>query len=317
MGSFDFFFMTHFSFFRRLSCTILSVCASIIVLKAQVKTLKVDPASTETNIKTVHGPHLAMYDPQVPSQHKLILMIVGTGGSAEGSHTTDSIFATMGYHVVSLDYVNNVITVVCSDSKDRGCFDHYRQEIMTGTPVSEKVQVDSTNSILNRFSELMKFLVKNDPDGGWDEFVRHGRPRWDRIIPAGHSQGAGHAAYIGKLFKVDRVLLFSGPQDYLDNFQAPAGWQSQKGATPPSRYFAFLHLKDPFNVRHQLANCSRLMETAKPDSIMIQQGAAVSGHHHILITDIPTKDPHGSVLSPAFKDIWAYMLTAPVSPFKN
>ena len=142
-------------------------------------------------------------------------MIVGTGAHATDSRAMDSVFASWGYHVISLDYENNVITTVCSPSEDSTCFDRYRKEIITGAAVSEKVQVDSTNSLLNRFNYLLRYLVRKDAAGKWNEFFANGKPVWNKIITAGHSQGAGHAAYLGKMFQLDRVLMFSGPQDYL------------------------------------------------------------------------------------------------------
>jgi hypothetical protein len=152
--------------------------------------------------------------------------------------------------------------------------------------------------------------VKNDPKGGWGQFLTNGSPVWSRIIVAGHSQGSGHAAYIGTLFKVDRVLMFSGPQDYMDDLHRPAPWQADKRATPPSRFFAFLALKDPFNVHHQIANCMMLMHLSKPETLMVKPGEAIHGDCHILINNIPTKHPHGSTLSPQFTNVWKYMVTA-------
>lgn len=296
--------------FCNLCLPLLTVLFTATGLHAQVKVLEVPPPSTGPGISQVHSPHLAVYDRRAPSRHRLILMIVGTGGSATGTRAMDSIFATLGYHVISLDYENNVITVICAQSKDSACFNYYRREIITGTPVSDKVRVDSVNSILHRFRALLTYLAAHDPQGGWDAFLENGRPRWNRIIAAGHSQGSGHAAYLGKMFRLSRVLIFSGPQDYLDVFGRPAGWQFDKSATPPGRYYAFLHLKDPFNIAHQLANCDALMQTAKPDSVRVRPGIPVKGHHHILVTDIATKSPHNSTIQTRFSNVWEYMLTA-------
>jgi len=279
-------------------------------LSAQVKAEEINPTDTNPAIETVHGPHLAMYDGQVPSVHRLFLFIVGTSGKATGSRVIDSIFATMGYHAISLDYENNVVAASLVHSKDTAAFDNYREEIITGAQVSSSIKVDSANSILNRFQKLLVYLVKHDPEGGWSEYVKNNKPLWSRIIVAGHSQGSGHAAYIGKMFKVDRVLMFSGPQDYLDDLHMPAPWQVRKGVTPPSRYFAFLHMKDPFNVNNQIANCMALLNISQPDTLMVNPGEEIHGHQHIIINDIPTKSPHGSTVQPVFKNVWGYMLSA-------
>lgn len=275
----------------------------------QVKVLKVMPGWTDPAIETVHGPSIAVYDLQARTRNRLVLFFVGTGGKATGSEKMDSVFALMGYHAISLDYEDNVIAVSCAHSLDSSSFDHYRDAIITGAPVSKKIRVDAANSILNRFIKLLKYLVRHDPAGGWNEFFADGKPVWRRIIAAGHSQGAGHAAYLGKMFEVSRVLMFSGPQDYLDDLHIPAPWEGRKGATPPSRFYAFLNLKDPFNVNHQIASCMKLMDISTPDTAMVVPGKTVRGNCHILINDIPTKHPHGSTILLRFKNVWRYMLT--------
>lgn len=279
-------------------------------LNAQIKLLRVDPQQTDPAITEVHGPHIALYDPQVASNHLLFIFFVGTNGNAAGSLTIDSAFAKWGYHAIGLDYEDKVVAVTCGHSNDSACFDNYRDAIVTGAPVSDKIQVDRANSILNRIQKLLVYLVKHDPDGGWNEFVANGQPVWSRIVVAGHSQGSGHAAYIGKLYKVDRVLMFSGPQDYLDDLNEPAPWQARPSATPSSRFFAFLSLNDPFNVHHQIANCAVLMDLPKPETLMVKPGEPIQGNYQILINDIPTQHPHGSTLLPQFENVWKYMATA-------
>ena len=281
-----------------------------LCLHAEVKVLRVEPSQTDPSIETVHGPSIALYDPQAAPRHRLFFLLVGTGGKATNSQRIDSAFASWGYHAISLDYENNVIAVSSAHSLDPTSFGRYRKEIVTGAPVSAKVTVNRANSILNRFRKMLLYLAKHDPKGGWGQFIKHGQPVWNRIVVAGHSQGSGHAAYIGKLFKVDRVLMFSGPQDYMDDLHKPAPWQARKSATPPSRFFAFLNLKDPFNVHHQIANCMALMKLSKPETLMVKPGEVIRGTNHILIDDIPTKQHHGSTLFPEFENVWKYMATS-------
>lgn len=279
-------------------------------LHAQVRVLRVSPEQTDAAIATVHGPHLAVYDPQAVSNHRLFVFLVGTHGSAESSLKIDSAFAAWGYHAIGLDYEDNVIAMSCAQSQDSACFDRYREAIVTGAGVSDKISVDQADSILNRLQKLLVYLVKNDPTGGWGEFVADGKPDWSRIVVGGHSQGSGHAAYIGKLFRVDRVLMFSGPQDYLANLDKPAPWQSRPSATPPARFFAFLNVNDPFKVQHQIANCAVLMDLSKPEPLMVEPGEAIHGEHQILANDL-TERPHGSTLLPRFENVWKYMVSVP------
>ena len=245
-----------------------------------------------------------------PPRHQLFFCLVGTGDKATAGLRMDTTFAEWGYHAISIDCEDNVIAVACARSLDPTSFGRYREAIVTGMPVSDKAKVSRANSVLNRFQKLLTYLVKHNAKGGWDQFIRDGKPVWNRTIVAGHSQGSGHAAYIGKLFGVDRVLMFSGPQDYMDNLHRAAPWQAMKSATPPSRFFAFLALKDPFNVHHQVDNCAMLMQFANPETSNVKPGEVIHGDCHILISNLPTKQPHGSTLLPQFTNVWEYLATA-------
>ena len=283
------------------------------LLHAQSKILYVAPGQTDPAIAAIHGPNLALYDTQAASRHRLFLFFVGTGGNATNSLAMARIIARWGYHVISLDYDNNVITVACAHSLDPTAFDHYRQAIITGAPVSDIVKVPAPDAILNRFQKLLAYLVTHDPQGGWDEFMQDDKPAWNKIIVAGHSQGSGHAAYLGKMFNVDRVLIFSGPQDYLDDLRQPAPWLSGHSATPPSRFFAFLSQNDPFNVNHQETNCLMLMQLPKLKTLAVKPGEPVQGGYHIMVNDFPKKQAHGSTISTRFTNVWDYMLKEKVN----
>lgn len=291
--------------------TALLISTFGICLHAEVKVLRVDPQQTDAAIEAVHGPHIALYDPQTASNHRLFVFLSGTKGRAESSLPLDTSFTKWGFHAISLDYEDDVLAVSCAHSPDNACFDHYRDAIVNGAPVSDKVTVTSANSIQNRFQKLLAYLVKQDPEGGWGEFVHHGKPVWNRIVIAGHSQGAGHAAYIAKSFAVDRVLMFSGPQDYFDDSEKPAPWQALKSATSPSRFFAFLNRNDPYNSEHQIANNAVLMGLSKPTPLTVQPDEAIHGDYQILINE-ETKQAHGSTLFPEFENVWKYMATTTI-----
>ncbi|HLR37030.1 MAG TPA: hypothetical protein VK084_03210, partial [Chitinophagaceae bacterium] len=202
----------------------------------------------------------------------------------------------------------NVISTICEHSKNKGCSYQFRKEIITGQPLSPKTGVDSVNSILNRFTTFIKYLAHHDSSGHWRQFLKGGKIAWNKVIVAGHSQGAGHAAMLGKMFKVHRALIFSGPQDYLIDLEMPSPWLSGKSATPENRFYAFLHKEDPFNVDYQIANCSELMQHVPHDTLMVYAGKPIKDKSHILVTNIDTQNPHGSTLSPVFINVWKYML---------
>ncbi|HEY1790434.1 MAG TPA: hypothetical protein VGJ73_19965 [Verrucomicrobiae bacterium] len=277
---------------------------------ARVTVMRVEAEQTDPAIVTVHGPHIAVYDPGVVSNHRMFFFIDGTGSNPSNSMGIYRTFAGWGYHVVSIDYENNLITTALAHSLDPTAFDHYRDAIVTGAPVSDRIKVDAANSITNRFQKLLVYLAAHDSKGGWDEFVKDGKPAWDRVIVGGHSQGSGHAAYLGKLFDVDRVLIFSGPQDYLADLHEPAPWLGQESATPPSRFFAFLSQNDPFNVHHQETNCAVLMHLAGLKTVAVKPGEAIHGDYQIFVNDVPKKSAHGSTLSTQYTNVWEYMVGA-------
>ena len=276
-----------------------------------VRLLSVIPGWTDPSIETVHGPSIAVYDPQIDTLGKLVLFLVGTGASATPMWTMDSIYASMGYYAITLDYEDNVVAASLGNDSDSAAFGNYRDEIVTGAQVSNAVNVDSANSILNRFQKLLVYLAQSDTAGDWSQFLQNGEPVWNHIIVAGHSQGSGHAAYIGKMFDVSRVLMFSGPQDFMTIYNRPAPWLYEKGATPPTSYFAFLNQYDPYNVNHQIANCSALMGTQRPDILTnVSSGRTITGNWRILVTDTLSGSAHGSTILPIFANVWRFMLSA-------
>lgn len=288
----------------------LSLIATLSVsARAEDKILRIDPAQTDASIESVHGPHLALYDPAVPSNHRLLLYFVGTGVHPEQSLAFARSFAHLGYHVIALDYENTVVAASCVHSSDSSCFDTYRAAIVSGTPGSDKIHVDPANSILNRFDKLLAYLAKQDAGGGWNDFFTGGKPAWNHIVLAGHSQGSGHAAYIAKLYAVDKVLMFSGPQDYLSDLGQPAPWESRPGATPPSRFYAFLNINDPFNQSHQLASCEALMQLRAVQPYMVEPAQSITGLHQILVTDADPRHAHNSTVSPQFENVRQYLGT--------
>jgi hypothetical protein len=289
-----------------------TLAAACVFAHAQAVVLRIDPSRTDPAIRTVRGPHLALYDPHVTSLHRLLLFLPGTNGRPEGSLAFDTAFTQWGFHAITLDYENGVQAASCSPSPDPSCFDHYRETIITGAPGSERIAVTPANSIVNRFARLLTYLAQTDPDGQWADFLDAGQPRWDRIVVAGHSQGAGHAAYLGKLFRVDRVLMFSGPQDYAIVLNGPASWESRPSLTPPRRFFAFLSQRDPFHVEHQIESCAVLMHLKKPAVEKVAPGTPIQGTPQILVNDLPG-DAHGATIKPVFASVWQYMATTPVN----
>ena len=128
--------------FAGISAFLILMLASVD-LRAEMTVLRVDPQQTDPAIEEVHGPHIALYDPQVASAHRLLVFFVGTGSKAESSLTIDSAFTKWGYHAIGLDYENSVLAVSCAHSQNSACFDHYREAIVTGAASERQDQCRS------------------------------------------------------------------------------------------------------------------------------------------------------------------------------
>ena len=242
---------------------------------AEPVVVEIDPAKTGPGIKQATGTHLAIHDSEAEPNGLTLLSIGGTNSNPKELLAFDKLAASMGYRVLAIDYPNSVISTDCKTDKD---FLTFRQEIVEGRPGCDLVQVDEANSIESRLKRALDYL-------GWDE-------DWSRIVVVGHSQGAGHAAYLGKLHPLQAVIMLAGPQD--STATGPAEWLKKPGATAPSRFWGFLHKRDPFS-------CDKQMEAIR--ALRISSGPSM------LLTERPVNDPHTSLLLPIFKEQWEALLT--------
>jgi len=83
-------------------------------------------------------------------------------------------------------------------------------------------EVDKRDSIAGRLGMLLCKLHNDHPTEGWDEFFTEAagdypdflpEPVWSKISFSGHSQGAGHAAFLAQTKTIHGAALISGPQD--------------------------------------------------------------------------------------------------------
>lgn len=234
-----------------------------------------------------------------------------------------------GYHAIGLTYPNDeAVGVLCSGNTDPDCAGKVRREIITGEEQSPLVDVSPANSITGRLGSLLTNLHTNFPDEGWDQFMIAGQPNWGRITIAGHSQGAGHAGYFGKLYSMDRILMFSGPNDVGLTAIQPAQWMSLPDLTPPGRQYGFTHTADPLvPVFLATTNWSRLGLAPFGTVTSVDGASAPYGSTRQLSTSAPPRpDPtgisaapeHGSPVADAvtpidasgvtvYRPVWVYM----------
>jgi hypothetical protein len=246
--------------------------------------------------------------------------------------------AHLGYHVISLMYPNrDAVVDICNPLPDleerEGCYENIRLQTLDGIARSHFTNVNPPNSIDNRLTKLLMYLAANFPEEGWKHFLNDGAPRWSRIAVAGHSQGGGNAAMIGKLHRVARVVMLSSPVDgcvapplrqcVRGNPDQAARWVAI-GATPANRYYGLGHRRD-FGIKPLIANWNALGLDVFGAPAAPETSAPPYGCTHMLLTDLlPASgsydplDAHRSTArdtltprladgTPALHDAWRYI----------
>ena len=143
--------------------------------------------------------------------------------------------------------------------------------------------VDVRDSVFGRLRSLLLFLSNEYPSEGWDSYYIGTADdamwlRWDRIWVVGHSQGAGHAAYLAKTTALAGAGLISGPQDDCVQGGADAVcWTRGDYLTADVRMFAHADESDIGTIRDNwgdnagepvtISDAKSLLETDDDDTV--------------------------------------------------
>jgi hypothetical protein len=194
--------------------------------------------------------------PDSGANGKLMLWLNGSGGHPGGKEAlpdpTKNVLAaaaSLGYAVLAVSYASTTsVGSLCKQTA--GCFLPTRKSIILGAAQPNAATGVSTiktdEGIVDRVVRALGYLAARDPAHGWGAFLSSvdttlpadQRIRWSAVTAAGHSQGGGHAAAIGKLFAVARVLQFSATCDNVGG--VPAGWTAAgtgTWATDPTMFY--------------------------------------------------------------------------------
>lgn len=200
--------------------------------------------------------HLAYINSAATPQNRLLVHFVGSGGKPESSKEWLKYAASLGYHVVSIAYINDdSIASLCINSDDADCYEKTRLEVIDGIDRSPLVFVRRADSIEFRLIKLLEYLQQQNPSQNWAQFLdTNNSPVWAKTVLSGHSQGGGHAALMAKTRNVARVVQFASTADFSNFFNAPATWLAKSSVTPTTRYFGFGHQRD------QAVSAARLLQ---------------------------------------------------------
>ena len=286
---------------------------------SQSNTVFIHPNQTDLNYAATQDSHMVIKNTSV-NFNKLFLFIGGSTSNPNSYFRITEFAGDLGYDVLNISYPNSVPAASLNASSDELAFDHFRQEICYGTNLSSAVSVDTLNSIYTRAVKLLNYLDTTYPSQNWNQYLTNTNSlNWSKIATGGHSQGAGHAAYFAKFENLDRVLMFSGPNDYSTFFSQPANWLRESGLTPMNRHYAYLSLLDEVvDFSKQLGNLEGLGLYPLFDTIHADVTLPPYGDSHCLYT---TQNPglaifhHSSpVRNSAINQlVWEYMLTSDFS----
>lgn len=271
--------------------TLFFIQLTVLIISFAAMGMEINPSATDAKIRMVKGPHQVFLAKDKGT--KTVIMIGGTSSFPSDYMNILQTAQGKGYRVLGIDYENEVISTVCRTSTNLDCFDSFRAEINFGNPLSDLVKVNERNSLTYRILKLTQHL-------GW-------KVDWEDVILIGHSQGAGHVAYLAKYFNVYKVIMLGGPQDYYTNV-GPASWTLDRGETSPSRYYSFLHEKDFFDVDMQIDLARVLMSHLTMEVQKISDEIPADSRSRIFVTDLPMPDPHNSFWNEAFKKVWDKLL---------
>lgn len=146
-----------------------------------------------------------------------------------------------GLHSIQVTYAREWFSLLNTEPKDDSQhLGNIRCEALTGLDTSKSIQIPLADSMQERAYQFIKFLSKNQPTARWDYFLQpDGKSlNWEKIIIAGSSHGATSATRFGIQQKVARVVMFCGPRDQLED------WQALPSATPANRFFGYSHILD-------------------------------------------------------------------------
>ncbi len=274
----------------------------------------IQPNQTDTNYSSTQGSHYVVRNTKT-HLNKLLLFLGGSYSIPKDYNYICDHGATIGLDVISLSYPNDIAAFSMSNSPDINGFNDFRDEICFGNQISSIVDVNVLNCISTRATKLLIYLKNTYPNENWGQYLTASNTiSWNKVIVSGHSQGSGHACYLGKRFLTDRVVMFSGPNDYSTYFNNPANWLSQTGLTPISKYYSLLHTQDeivPFN--YQVANMRSLgLLTATENPLLVDNLTAPYSNAHSMSLNISALSFHNSTVGQNSKlpNIWTYMLTS-------
>jgi predicted esterase len=299
----------------------MTVAAAVLVAAPLVITARAEPPAnpvvyriapheTDPAITRFDVPHYVTFEPPMDPAANLLVFMSGSGGVPGGTSEFLAVAASRGYRVISLAYNDlPAVVAVCTSDPDPTCSGRFRQKRIFGDNVLASIDDRPAESIVNRLVKLLEALDRLHPAEGWGQFLDGAAPKWSRIAVAGHSQGAGMAAYLAQRRAVARVVLFSSPWDNSGH-ERLAPWINGTGVTPADRWFAAYHKKE--NTASLIARAYQALKIppAQIRVFALEPDKRVGDNpYHLSMVGNGTT-PHDATGAPAYVADWSFLVGA-------
>jgi hypothetical protein len=305
--------------------TTASLATTVDAIRHDIAATTVDSTASQPNNSQTGVPNKNLtLVPTSPSARvgRLALFIMGTNSTETKEQEIVYAGAKRGYHAIALAYPNaDAVAVLCAGATDTACTAKVREEMLTGVNLSTKVTVAAKDAIETRLQKLLTYLNTTYPSEGWGAYLSGTSINWSMISAIGHSQGAGHVAYLAKLHSLYRATMISGVADKTAA-GAVAPWLSNTNVTPIANQYGFSHTSDATVTITTAENSWNAIGLASLGALTMTDGAtAPYGSSHKLKTSLASvggtnihlsmadddKMPRNTDGTPKYEPVWDYM----------
>ncbi len=177
---------------------------------------RVAPDDADPQVHRYLAPNFVLVERGTPATAPVLLFLPGTGGRPFEYWPFLVAGSRAGFRVIGLEYDDvPAVAQICQPRPDASCAGQFRAKRIFGDDVSKDIDDTPEETIVHRLTKLLQFLDAHHPEEGWGGYLVNGQPNWARIAVAGHSQGAGMAAFIAQRYLVARAVLLSSPWDHF------------------------------------------------------------------------------------------------------
>jgi hypothetical protein len=224
----------------------------------------------------------ASVDTRVAPQGKLMIWLMGYN---------DALFQRVnsyGIHAIQVSYANKwfgkLLQPSPPDSQARG---NVRLEAAIGEDVSDAIDIPKPDSMAERSLQFVRWLAKEHPQGRWEQFLTDDGQelRWDKVIIAGSSHGATTAARFAIHQRVDRVVMFCGPRDQDQDWQALPIYAKNFLGIPDGRIGLFLGANGLMVIVLQLPISYAIDRTSKVWALLVGAALFAASSATLLLTE--------------------------------